>query len=229
MSTTIQNNASSPLGATPTATSPSSKTALDRDAFLKLLVAQMSHQDPLDPAKGTEFVAQLAQFSAVEQSVAQTQKLDLLSQQLASIGSNDAVSLVGQQVTIQAKQISFDGVTATGAGVTLSAPASNVSVSIHDATGKVVRTINVGARSQGPMPITWDGRDDNGQPLPAGSYGFDVTATAAGGGNVPVTQEVTGVVTKISFDKGYPEMLLDSGATAPISNLISVGAPPAAP
>ncbi len=228
MSTTIQNSASSPLGATPTVTPPT-KSALDRDAFLKLLVAQMSHQDPLDPAKGTEFVAQLAQFSAVEQSVAQTQKLDLLSQQLASIGSNEAVSLVGKQVTVQAKQISFDGVTATGAGVTLGAPASNVTVSIHDASGKVVRTINVGARSQGPMPITWDGRDDHGQPVPAGSYGFDVTATAPGGATIPVTQEVTGVVTKISFDKGYPEMLLDSGATAPISNLVSVGAPPAAP
>lgn len=228
MSTTIQNSASSPLGATPTVTAPS-KTALDRDAFLKLLVAQMSHQDPLEPAKGTEFVAQLAQFSAVEQSVAQTQKLDLLSQQLASIGSNNAVSLVGKQVTIQAKQIAFDGVSATGAGVTLSAPAAKVTVTIHDAAGKVVRTIEVGARPEGPMPITWDGRDDNGQSVPAGAYGFDVTATTSGGASVAVAQQVTGLVTKISFDKGYPELLLDSGATAPISNLVSVGAPPVAP
>ena len=230
MSTTIPNSISPLLGAptTPKTTTPTS-TALNQNDFLKLLVAQLSHQDPLQPQDGSAFIAQLAQFSGVEQAVAQTQKLDLVSQQLSSIGSNDAVGLVGKQVTVQAKQISFDGTTATGASVTLSAPASSVSISIHDATGKVVRTIHVGARAQGPMPIVWDGRDDNGQPVPAGSYGFDVTATTAGGGNVPVTQEVTGTVTKISFDKGYPEMLLDSGATAPISDLISVGAPPGAP
>jgi flagellar basal-body rod modification protein FlgD len=229
MSTTIQNTASPLFGATEAAAPPKTSTALDQNAFLKLLVAQLSHQDPLQPQDGSAFIAQLAQFSGVEQAVAQTKKLDLVSQQLASIGSNAAVGLVGKQVTVQAKQIAFDGVTATGASVTLSAPASKVTVSIHDATGKVVRSYDVGARPEGPMPITWDGRDDSGQPVPPGSYGFDVTATTSAGGSVPVTQQVTGTVTKISFDKGYPEMLLDSGATAPISDLISVGALPGAP
>ena len=168
-------------------------------------------------------MAQLAQFSQVEQSVTQTQKLDLVSQQLASMSSNDSVGLVGKQVTVQAKQIAFDGVTATGAGVTLSNAASSVSVAIHDAKGDVVRTMQLGARPQGPLPISWDGRDNNGQPVAAGSYGFDVTATTPSGGTIPVTQQVTGKVARVSFDKGYPEMQLDSGATAPISDLISVG------
>ena len=66
--------------------------ALDRDAFLKLLVAQLSHQDPLKPMEGTEFVTQLAQFTAVEQQLAQSAKLDLISLQLRGLSNNEAAS-----------------------------------------------------------------------------------------------------------------------------------------
>lgn len=230
MSTTIQNTTSPLFGSTEASATPAApKSALDQNAFMKLLIAQLSHQDPLQPQDGSAFVAQLAQFSAVEQAQAQTQKLDLLSQQLASIGSNDAVNLVGKTVSIQAKSIAFDGVTATGASVTLSAPAAKVSVQIQDASGNVVRTIQLGSRPAGAMPITWDGRDDHGQIVPKGAYGFAVTATDGVGATVPVSQQVTGTVTKVSFDKGYPEMLLNTGATAPISDLISVGSLPGLP
>src|SRR6266540_670742 len=90
---------SSTDGATTSATLRQSP--LDREAFLKLLVAQISHQDPLKPMEGTEFVAQLSQFAAVEQAIAQTQRLDALSAQLNGIANNDAVALVGKAVSIR--------------------------------------------------------------------------------------------------------------------------------
>lgn len=212
---TSVNNATTPQ-------TPPKTGALDRDAFMKLLVAQLSHQDPLQPMQGTEFVTQLAQFTAVEQAMAQSQKLDLLSTQLSGIASNDAVSLVGKTVTIRGKGIAFDGTTPTGASCTLSAPASKVQVIIRDADGNAVRTTEYGAKPGGTMAVNWDGKDDKGQVLPAGKYTIDVKATAADGTAVDVSSDVKGIVTKISFDKGYPEMTLDSGATAPISDLVSV-------
>ncbi len=201
---------------------------LDKNAFLKLLVAQLQHQDPLKPMEGTEYVAQLSQFAMVEQSVAQTSKLDIMSTQLSGLSSNEATALVGKQVTVKGSGIAFDGLLATGASVTLGGAAQKVQVAIKDASGHTVRTLDLGAKPAGPLGITWDGKDDNGQTLPAGKYTVDVKASADGGAAVAVSQEVTSVVTKVSFDKGYPELVLDSGSTAPISDLVSVSQPPAA-
>ena len=70
-------------------------SAVDKEAFLQLLTAQLKNQDPLSPVDGTEWVAQLAQFSVVEQQIAQSQQLELMSLQLTGIASNAAVDLIG--------------------------------------------------------------------------------------------------------------------------------------
>jgi flagellar basal-body rod modification protein FlgD len=210
--------------ATSSATDPSKQASLDKDAFLKLLVAQLSHQDPTQPTEGTEFVTQLAQFSLVEQSMAQSTKLDTVSTQLSGMSSNEAASLVGKNVTVRGDGISYDGTSATSTSVNLSAPAAKVSVAVVDSNGTTIRTMDYGARSQGAMPISWDGKDDNGQPATKGNYTVKVTATTASGGSVDASQDVVGTVQKVTYDKGYPELTLDSGVTAPISELVGVGA-----
>jgi len=213
--------------ATPAASTTTSaaadSTGLDKDAFLKLLVAQMSHQDPTAPTEGTEYVTQLSQFAMVEQSVAQSTKLDTLSTQMGGIANNEATNLVGKTVNVRGHGIAWDGTNATGASVTLAGAATNVTVQIQDSNGKTVRTLQEGGRPGGAMAIAWDGHDDAGTSLPAGTYNAKVTATAADGSAVNASQDVTGKVTGVSFDKGYPELSLDSGATAPISDLVSVG------
>ena len=199
------------------------QASLDKDAFLKLLVAQLSHQDPTQPTEGTEYVTQLAQFSLVEQSMAQTSKLDVVSTQLNGMSSNEAASLVGKNITVRGSSVAFDGLSATGTSVNLSAAAAKVTVKIQDNTGKTIRTIDVGARAGGAMPIQWDGRDDNGMFAPKGNYTVKVSATTADGNTVDASQDVSGTVQKVTYDKGYPEVTLDSGVTAPISDLVSVG------
>ena len=201
----------------------SKQAAMDKDAFLKLLVAQLSHQDPTQPTEGTEYVTQLAQFTLVEQSMAQSQKLDVVSTQLTGMSANEAASLVGKSVTVRGSGVAYDGVSATGSSVNLSAAAAKVTVKIQDANGKTVRTLDVGARAAGAMPISWDGRDDNGQPVAKGNYTITVSATTADGSIVNASQDVSGTVSKVTYDKGYPEISLDSGVTAPISDLVSVG------
>jgi len=77
-------------------TTPANKTVLDKDAFLKLLVAQLKYQNPLSPADPTQFMGQTAQFTMVEelQNMAKDQKASALSQQLTT-----ASSMVGKQIT----------------------------------------------------------------------------------------------------------------------------------
>ena len=220
-------NVTNIAGAAPTAAGSGqsdTKNAIDKEAFLKLLVAQLSHQDPLQPTEGTEFVAQLSQFAMVEQSIAQSAKLDVISTQMTGLSSNEAAGLVGKRVTVRNQNgIAFDGASATGASVNLEAAAAKVTVRIQDASGKTVRTLELGNRAPGAVAIAWDGKDDAGGTVAKGSYTVKVEATTADGKPVAASQDVSGTVTKVSFEKGYPELLLDSGVMAPISELVSVG------
>ena len=212
---------------TPTAGAGSlqSSTGLDKDSFLKLLVAQISNQDPLSPMEGTEFVTQLSQFAMVEQSIAQSTSLGTLSSQIGGIANNDATSLVGKTVTLRGRALEFDGTNAATTSVNLSGASATTKVDIVDANGNVVRTLDMGSKPAGQMSITWDGKTANGQKAPAGSYTVKVTATDAAGSPVTASQDVTGTVKSIGFDKGYPELVLDSGATGSVADLVSVSQP----
>ena len=89
MTTTI------PVGANST-TKPTSKTAVDYQSFLKLLIAEMKNQDPTKPMDSTQYVAQLATFSQVEQSVQTNTKLDQIMQ---SSALSQADALIGRSIT----------------------------------------------------------------------------------------------------------------------------------
>jgi flagellar basal-body rod modification protein FlgD len=90
----------SPLAAQAPKTNPptetKSKTAVDYESFLKLLVAEMKNQDPTKPMESTDFVAQLATFSQVEQTVQSNTKLDQI---LQSTALSQAGSLIGRKIT----------------------------------------------------------------------------------------------------------------------------------
>ncbi|ORE97980.1 flagellar hook assembly protein FlgD [Aurantimonas sp. 22II-16-19i] len=81
---------------TSSVTGSASKTGMDYDSFLKLLVAEMNNQDPLNPTDSTEYVAQFATFSSVEQSIATNAKLDSM---MAVSALTQANSLIGRTIT----------------------------------------------------------------------------------------------------------------------------------
>jgi flagellar basal-body rod modification protein FlgD len=216
-----------PTGSTPSATSPTQP--LGQSAFLKLLMAQLSNQDPLNPTSGTEFVTQLAQFSMVEQSQTQSTTLGTISTQLTGLSNSDATQLVGKSVTLSGSTLSWNGSTATSSSVTLGTAAQQVQVQITNSAGTVVRTMQLGSEPAGPLSVSWNGNTDSGQPAPSGNYTMNVTAADASGGPVAVTQSVTGIVTSVSFSQGYPQVTLANGTVAPVSELVSVGNVPTQP
>ena len=90
-----------PVGSDPSAAASqtsgaSSAASLDYDSFLRLFVAQLQNQDPMNPMEGTEYTAQLAQFSSLEQSIKSNEKLDGLMSQLSLSQAN---SLIGRTAT----------------------------------------------------------------------------------------------------------------------------------
>lgn len=197
--------------------------ALGKDAFLKLLVEQVRHQDPLKPMDDTAMVAQLAQFSTLEQQVTGNQLLQLLATQQRGLANDAAIGLVGKTASVRGNTVSLAG---AGLGVpvrfSLAGPAQTVTVTLKDAAGRTVRTLELGAHAQGATSLSWDGKDDGGNDQPPGAYTVSVAAKTADGASVDVVQQTTGTVTSVSFDQGYAMIALDNGVQAPAADLVQV-------
>ncbi|RYZ09501.1 MAG: flagellar hook assembly protein FlgD [Myxococcales bacterium] len=204
--------------------------AMGRDAFLKLLVAQLKNQDPLKPQENSAFVAELAQFSSLEQSMGVNDRLDQMMLQNQGMANANVVNMVGQVATVKGSLVTTDG---SGIGVPVAFSQDGASdktvIQIQDASGKIVRTLDLGARPTGISKITWDGRSDDGIVQPAGTYAVNVKSNDADGGTVVVSQETSGTITGVAFDKGYPVLKLSNGVNAPVSDLLRVETPPKTP
>jgi flagellar basal-body rod modification protein FlgD len=204
--------------------------SLGKEAFLKLLVEQIKHQDPLQPKENSEFVAELAQFSSLEQTMGINERLDMLSLQNQGLANSQVASFVGQRAVVRGDVTTLD---ASGQpaklAFKLSDPAETVSVSITNAEGEVVRKLELGKSESTVRNTVWDGMNDEGVRQPPGRYTFTVNARGKDEEVITYSPEATGVVESVSFNKGYPELSLDSGIAVPVSDLIRVESSPVNP
>lgn len=202
-------------------------TPMGQETFLKLLVAQLQNQDPLNPQENYEFVAQLAQFSSLEQSIGINDRLDALAIQNQGMQNTQIVGLVGKEATVKGDIVTLNGQgSIVPISFTLDEAAQESTIVIRDAAGRTVRTIPVAAKAAGTVTVTWNGQNDAGNPQPAGPYKVTVTAKDADGSPVSLTQQSKGLVQSVSFDRGFPVIHLDSGVAAPVGDLLSVSPAP---
>lgn len=210
---------------TNTAPQPTRTTQNDlgkKDIFLKLLVAQMQHQDPLKPQDATKMSSQLAQFNMVEQ---QTKSNKLLEQLVASSGggSNNAVnssngaSYLGHTVTFNQNSIYYNGTSQTST-VNLSEPATKAIAYIFDGNGNPIKTINLSNLPAGPTKIVWNGTTDSGAKAPQGNYTIEVSASNANGGTVKNSIQRAGVVNAVRFNANGTELVV-GGVTVSIDKV----------
>jgi flagellar basal-body rod modification protein FlgD len=192
---------------TGTYTAPSKE--LGKNEFLKLLMAQLANQDPTNPVDNQAFIAQLAQFSSVEQLYGIGSKLDTLAVAQASANQLQTASLVGKEVTFRTDQVHLDG-KALDVEANLAGAADAVVAVVTDASGNVVRTLPLGARTAGTTQFTWDGCDDKGKSLPAGDYHVALNATRKDGTPVQADLRGRGTVDGVNFEGDAPILLVGS-------------------
>jgi flagellar basal-body rod modification protein FlgD len=150
-------------------------TAETRDRFLSMLVAQMRNQDPLNPLDNAQVTSQMAQLSTVEGIEKMNKTLAALAENFGADQLAQAAGLIGHKVLVGGNTISLaDGVGSFG--LNLQAPAETVTISIRDAAGQLVSTVDAGALAAGQHLFEWDGMDDAGVAMPAGSYRVEATA-----------------------------------------------------
>ena len=156
-------------------TSAASSTLADTfDTFLMLLTTQLKNQDPLDPMKSDQFTSQLVQFAGVEQSINTNKKLEQLIELQTSSQLNTAVSYIGRIVEVVADELLLDN-GAAKISYGLDHDAVTTIITIVDIDGNAVRTID-GETELGRHEYGWDGRNDSGDQVPDGVYGFSVAA-----------------------------------------------------
>jgi len=179
--------------------------------FLTLFIAQLQNQDPLSPMDPQQLTAQLAQLSSLEQLTGINTRLDKLTSQESGTTTGALIALIGKQVTFDGSQMSVKGGTAPDTQYTLTNAASAVTATITDSTGNVVRTVELGKQGIGPQTFHFDGKNNNGVPLPDGSYTLAISATPAGGGAAtPVTLATTAPVDGVDFSGSTPQLLVGS-------------------
>jgi flagellar basal-body rod modification protein FlgD len=195
--------------------------------FLTLLVAQLQNQDPMKPTDPTQFVAQLAQFSTVEQLVQGNTTLTGISQSLSGLALGQYSGLIKHTVNATATTVTAP-TSGTPQSLTFNVSASgltNVHVQITNASGTVVNSLAVNGTSG---TIAFNGMDGSGNPLPAGQYNVALVGTSTAPATVGQSQSAgtltsSGVVASVQQGtSGDWQLQLTDGRLVSASSVTSV-------
>ncbi|RJP31762.1 MAG: flagellar hook assembly protein FlgD [Candidatus Omnitrophota bacterium] len=184
--------------------------AVSRDDFLRLLVAQLQNQDPLNPVENQDFVAQLATFSSLEQQTNQTALLQQLVDSMQSNSTSQALSTLGKDVTVAQNEFGFTAGNPVDF-IFQTSGASDVVVQVTNQSGRVVYTEAMRVNAGGQHSYTFDGVDENGNTLPAGAYSIAFGGAIDNEGNVyELPSYMRGTVQSVSFDNGAPVLTVNN-------------------
>jgi len=205
-----------------------SAQSLGKDDFLELLVAKLTHQDPLNPMDDEAFIADLAQFSSLEQmsniNESLNESLDWDYLQMQTINNTMATSLIGKDVNASFDGVYLDDENMPRIGYTTTEFSDHVDITISDANGVVVRSITEQDVPAGSNSITWDGKDDSGDRLDSGYYQVEITAYDSEGNQLTSTTYTQGRVTGVIYREGSAYLQVGS-LEIPLSDINSISEP----
>ncbi|HXF45166.1 MAG TPA: flagellar hook assembly protein FlgD [Burkholderiaceae bacterium] len=181
------------------------------DRFLRLLVAQMNNQDPLNPLDNAQVTSQMAQINTVTGINGLTDTVATLIEQFARLESMQAAQLAGRAVLVEGNSLALPQDGSAIGGLELTQPADRVTVEIRDAAGQLVRELQLGARDAGVSRFEWDGLTTGGAPAAAGNYTFTVTARS-GGNEIGATALAARRVEGVRHASGVLQLVLAGGA-----------------
>ncbi len=180
---------------------------LGRDAFLTMLVAQLKHQDPLNPMEGADFSAQLAQFSTLEQMFKVNENLENIESAIAPDTEENLMDYIGKEVTGVNNSLRLEDSETVEGQYTIGEKA-NILISIYNDAGVQVATVLGGQKEAGTHSFEWDGTDDYGDTMLDGSYSYEVLAVDENYETVEVDTLLSGTVTGVTYENGSGYLLI---------------------
>lgn len=153
---------------------------LGQKDFLKLMVAQVQHQDPMEPKTNGDFLAQLAQFSTNDGITKMQESIEQLASSLQSNQALQASSLVGRKVLVNSNALNLGQEGETKAAVDIPAGVSELTANVYSQSGELIRRIPLGQQSTGLFEFNWDGFGQKGERMPPGKYTIKVNGIYSG-------------------------------------------------
>lgn len=192
------------------------KAADSTTDFLNLFVAQLQNQNPLEPQEGADFLAQLAQFSTVEGIQNLDKSFNQMASSLQSTTALQASSMVGRQVEVPSSTVTLNNGQAVRGSIEVPASITDLKLEIADASGNVIKTLQLGSASPGEESFVWNGLDDNGAQLANGNYQIRASGTIDGKQTEFVTLTRANV-DSVTIDKNSQSLILNVSGYGPMS------------
>lgn len=202
-------------------TSAAKSESLGKDDFLHLLVTQLQNQDPLNPSDSTEFTAQLATFSSLEELQNINATLEGVSSSQSILTNSQAVDYIGKRITALGNQINMQEAQPDPMVFNLDDQADGVYLQIYNQYGEFVRGMDLGPMQAGEQRVEWDGIGENGQQAPDGPYNYQVMAVNKAGETIGATTFTAGTVTGIYYKEGLAYLVTDYQEVA-LGNVVQV-------
>lgn len=200
--------------------------SLGKDDFLELLVTKLQYQDPLEPMADEDFIAQLAQFSSLEQmnniasGISEANEWDYLMMQ--SLNNTLATNLLGRDIQTDLDGVYFNGEDDAKMNFTNDRYATEIEINIKNASGDIIRTLTMQEVAEGAQTIYWDGKDNLGNKVAEGYYEVSATGMDADGVSYTPPVKMVARVTSITYKNGAA-YLNAGGVEIALGDIVTVG------
>lgn len=171
---------------------------LGQEDFLTLMMTQLKNQDPFQPMENGEFLGQMAQFSTVSGIEGMQDSLDAMTGSFGANQTLQASQLIGKSVLVEDSSAYLRSGESVEGRFDLTSSSGSVTMNITNASGSLVREIELGEKSAGGHDFSWDGNDSLGEPLPPGQYNISIAA-ASGDSIVAVPVQLSRKVDSVEF------------------------------
>lgn len=201
--------------ADPNWTDPSKKTRavgndkLDKDAFFKLMLAQMKNQDPTNPLKSHEMAAQLASFSSLEQMQNMNTTLTELKNGQKPTEQFQVLNLLGKGVAGDSSRVTRNqGDKSHDFVFNLPMKAKEAEIRVRNADGEVIKSYKLNNLKEGENRLPWNGQDENGNTVPAGEFQFFIEAKNEQGQKMAIKTDFEGTISGVNYTPEGPVLLI---------------------
>jgi len=202
--------------------STSGNDVIDKNEFLLLLVTQLQNQDPLNPMDYSEFTSQTAQFASLEQLQRINENLGYLKMYQSALFDENAVAFIGKEVKVSDSRLSVTEGVCDELQFELKTDATQINAYIYNSNGDLIKSITqTGTFNAGEQVLSWDGTDDNGNPVDDGTYFYEVQAVDVNGATFSGDPFYVNTITSVNLWDGTA-YLTAGDRDIPIGNVVKV-------